>query len=82
MTEAVEMFRPNQDKWEPFIACWKVDMAVLLSYLEKLPVDFWGLVDFRLLKGNSSGLSQHAAISKFPSTDSDSAISALSATSF
>ena len=39
MAEAAQMLRPNQDKWESFLACCKVNMVVLLSYLEKLPAE-------------------------------------------
>lgn len=39
MAEAVQMFELNQDKWEHSVVCWEVDMAIPLSYLEKLPVE-------------------------------------------
>lgn len=47
MAEAVQMFRLNQDKWEPFVSRCKVNMVVLLSYLDKLPVECRHLADFR-----------------------------------
>ena len=50
---------------ESFVAGYKVDKVVLLSYLEKLPAERRRLADFRLLRGNSSGVAQQAAICKF-----------------
>lgn len=61
MAKAEQMLRPNQDKWEPFLACCKVNMVIKLSYLEKLPVEWRELADFRLVRGNCLGL----VISKF-----------------
>lgn len=72
MAEVVQMFRPNRDKWEPFVACCRVNMVVQPSYLEKLPAERRRLADFRLLRGNSHNKQQLAS---FLRLYSDSAVS-------